>query len=73
MSPLLDCLSVARRSLQLTIAALIISAIIGYGMLFAINDPTINQNNFAFFLVAASYFGIFIQLFVNEKNPSDAL
>lgn len=73
MSPLLDCLSVARRSLQLTIAALIISAIIGYGMLFALNDPTINQNNFAFFLVAASYFGIFIQLFVNEKNPSDAL
>lgn len=72
MAQFLDFLSVARRSIQLTIAVLIISAIIGNGIWFAIDDPA-NKNNFVFFLVAAAYFGIFIQIFLNEKNPSEAL
>lgn len=72
MAPLLDFFSVFRRSVQLTIAALILSAIIGYGMLFAIDNEAYKKN-FEFFLVAAAYFGIFIQLFLNEKNPSEAL
>lgn len=72
MAPFLDFLSVARRSAQFTIASLIISAIIGHVVLFSIDDAESNDN-FVFFLVSSTYFGIFIQMFLNEKNPSEPL
>lgn len=71
-APFLNFLSIARRSIQLTIAALIMSATIGYGILSSMDNKP-SWNNFVFFLVAVTYFGIFIKLFLNEKNPSESI
>jgi|GEM_PF-3995645 len=70
--PFTKFMSVARRAAQLTVATLLISTVIGWGLWLMISRVEKDMSgHFVFFCVAAAFFATFINLFVQDKNPSE--
>jgi len=80
MAPLVRSRNIFTRSVQLTAATLLISLLIGGGMWLVISmitvpslDRSVILDYFSFLWIASAYMGTVIQLFLNDKNPSESI